>query len=98
MVPVQRIAEQFRDLSLSQIRTLIKDAFHECRLTALFILVHRFDRADASEQIKIVQFYLSQLGYVRISREIRLHQRRLRDAIFQHNAELGRNECVFTVS
>jgi 3-methyladenine DNA glycosylase AlkD len=65
VVPEQRkIAKQFSDLSLSQIRTLTKDAFHECRLTALFILIHKFDRADETEQTEIAGFYLSQLDYV----------------------------------
>ena len=66
VVPEQRkIAKQFSDLSLSQIRTLTKDAFHECRLTALFILIHKFDRADETEQTEIAGFYLSQLDYVK---------------------------------
>ena len=65
VVPQQRkIAKRHQDLTLPQVRSLLKDSFHECRLTALLILVLKFDKADDAEREKIVTFYLSHLDYV----------------------------------
>lgn len=65
VVPEQRkIAKQFRALALPRVRSLLKDPYHECRLTALLILVEQFDRADEADQTRIVAFYLDHLDYV----------------------------------
>lgn len=60
IVPDQRkIAKQFRDLSRDQLDQLIGDPFHECRLTAVFILVDQFKKArERSERKDIVQWLL----------------------------------------
>lgn len=44
-VPDQRtVARQFRDLPRNEIDQLLSNPFHECRLTAIFILVDQFKR------------------------------------------------------
>lgn len=49
-VPDQRnIAKQFRELELSQIKELLHDPVHECRLTAIFILVAQFKKTRTQE-------------------------------------------------
>jgi 3-methyladenine DNA glycosylase AlkD len=59
-VPVQRqVAKRFADLPLAQIDTLLRNPYHECRFTALIILVERFKRADAMGQDAIHRFYIS---------------------------------------
>lgn len=64
-VPKQRrIAKKFRELSRGEIAKLLKDRRHECRLTALLILVEQYQRADAPTQSKIAEFYLQNLDYV----------------------------------
>ncbi len=47
-VPRQRtIARQYyRDISLVEVEKLLQDPYHECRLTALFILRLRFEKAS----------------------------------------------------
>lgn len=61
MVPKQRsVAKQFKNLPLAEIAKLLTSPVHEHRLTALLILVDKFQAAVASEQKKIVKFYLSQ--------------------------------------
>lgn len=46
IVPDQRkIAKQFRELSNDELRKLLHSPWHECRLTAIFILVNRFEVA-----------------------------------------------------
>lgn len=61
-VPDQRrVARRFASLDLSQVRILLTTGAHEERLTALFILVHRFGRADQAE---IIDLYLANTAFV----------------------------------
>ncbi len=58
-VPVQRkIAKRFKDLSLSEIRTLLSSKIHEERLIASLILVEKFSKADEEERKKLFYFYM----------------------------------------
>ena len=46
MVPTQRrIAHRFKRIQLKEIGRLLKEPIHECRFTALEILVDRFEEA-----------------------------------------------------
>lgn len=65
-VPKQRaVSKTFGDLSFAQIKKLLRDPIHECRLTALLILVRQFERCKDELQLrKIVKFYLDNLDYV----------------------------------
>lgn len=62
VVPDQRkIARKYRDLPRQELDKLLADPFHECRLTALFILVHQFEKTTDSQTRKtIIDYYLSQ--------------------------------------
>lgn len=74
VVPDQRrIARQFCDLPLEEISKLLDSAWHECRLTALYILVSQFERAEklaakgeaaSPTEKEIVDFYLDHLDGV----------------------------------
>ena len=60
-VPEQRrIAGRYRDLPLSDIKKLLQDKIHEFRLTALLILVARYEAAESVGRQLIVDFYLRQ--------------------------------------
>ena len=64
-VPKQRrIARRCRSLPLRSIRALLGDPFHECRLTALFVMVDRYSRTDGAERQAIVDLYLDNLDSV----------------------------------
>ncbi len=64
-VPEQRrIAKQFRDLPLVETLKLLASPWHECRLTALFIMVHQFERGDTATQKTIYQAYLANKQHV----------------------------------
>lgn len=65
-VPKQRVvAKQFRELPLDQISNLLADPIHECRLTALFVLVSQFGRLkDQVSRKEYCDFYLSNLSGV----------------------------------
>ncbi|KKR46568.1 MAG: alkylation repair enzyme superfamily protein [Parcubacteria group bacterium GW2011_GWB1_40_14] len=64
-VPEQRkIAKRYSVLPLSEISKLLKNKVHECRLTALFILVGQYKRADAKGKARIAKFYIVNRKYV----------------------------------
>lgn len=64
-VPVQRkVAKQFLDLDLPQIQKLLSSPIHELRLTAVFILVDKYKKADSQMQKQIFEFYLSNTKYI----------------------------------
>ena len=58
-VPEQRkMAKRFSGLSLGEIEKLLRSKIHECRLTALVILVGQFNRGDSRTRADIVRLYL----------------------------------------
>ncbi|CAN5172001.1 DNA alkylation repair protein [soil metagenome] len=62
-VPTQRvIAKRFADLPLNEVELLLQSPWHECRLTALFILNLRMKQKDVQEAV--VELYLRNLDYV----------------------------------
>lgn len=67
IVPEQRnIAKTyFRDISLDEISEMLQNPFHEVRLTALMMLVYRFEKLKSeSGRNEIVDFYLNHLQFV----------------------------------
>jgi 3-methyladenine DNA glycosylase AlkD len=59
IVPEQRkVAKKHKDLSLPEIQKLLSSKIHEYRLTALFILVDKYKRADLKGKSEIFDFYL----------------------------------------
>ncbi len=64
-VPQQRqVARQYPDLSLADVKQLLKDKIHEFRLVGLLILVDQFNHADAANQKAIYTFYLKNVTRV----------------------------------
>jgi len=66
-VPNQRkVAKQFyRQVSLDELSALLQDPFHECRLTALFMMVYLYERSkDQMREQAVVDLYLKHLDYV----------------------------------
>jgi len=58
-VPTQRmIAGEFRDLSLIDLKALLKSSIHEERLISLFIFIYKFEKGDENEKEKIFSLYL----------------------------------------
>ena len=62
-VPKQRaIAKKHRDLSLDDIAKLLQSEFHEVRLTAIYLLVYKYQKARQFEKReKIYEFYINHL-------------------------------------
>lgn len=66
-VPEQRKLAKtvFKEIGLDEIEELFHDVYHEVRLTAIYILVYRYQKLKHDlERKKLVDFYLSQLDYV----------------------------------
>lgn len=58
-VPDQRkIAKKYLGLPLKDLQKLLSSKIHEHRLTALFILINQYKKADESLKKEIVSFYL----------------------------------------
>lgn len=64
-VPNQRkIAKKHKNLPLNEVADLLKSPIHEVRLTAIFILVYKYQKANFKDQKKIYNFYLNHLDRV----------------------------------
>jgi 3-methyladenine DNA glycosylase AlkD len=66
-VPYQRkVARKFyKNVTLEDIETLLREPVHEYRLTAIFLLVLKYEKARSEEEKKsIVDLYLNNCSYV----------------------------------
>lgn len=64
-VPEQRvIARRFRELPLREIDKLLRSELHECRLTALHILLLQTKTMSEQERARIARYYLSRTASV----------------------------------
>ena len=61
---MRRVAKKYKDVSLDEIRTLLRSLIHEERLTALLILVENFRKADETEKTEIFNLYLKNTKYI----------------------------------
>ncbi|NTU74084.1 DNA alkylation repair protein, partial [Candidatus Roizmanbacteria bacterium] len=65
IVPVQRqIAKQFKTLPLKETEKVLQSPIHECRLTALFILIEQYPKATEEVKQEIIDLYLHNLRFV----------------------------------
>ncbi len=61
-VPNQRlIAKKYGSISLNELSKLLGSSIHEHRLTALLILVDKYEKANLQERKEIYDFYLNNL-------------------------------------
>lgn len=64
-VPNQRkVAKKYPNMPLSEVQKLIEHEIHECRLTAVLLLVYRIERASPDILEEVAGFYLRNLQYV----------------------------------
>lgn len=64
-VPDQRkVAREHWHLSLAEVAKLLASPIHECRLTALLILVEQYKRGDREIREKVAKFYLKHTKHV----------------------------------
>lgn len=64
-VPQTRIiVKSYRDMPLSDVKVLLKNPIHECRLAALLILVDQYKRGDKKQKKKIVDMYMNNAKFI----------------------------------
>lgn len=57
--------KNINDISLSEIQNLLEDEYHECRMTALLLLVKAYKKSKKIEEKEdIYKFYLSHTKYI----------------------------------
>lgn len=61
---VRKVAKQFKELSFKECEQLLKSKFHEERLLALVILVHKFQKGDEKIKERIFKLYLRSPKYI----------------------------------
>jgi len=61
---LRKAARKFRHLALDDLGRLLQSEWHEVRLTALFILVLQYEKADEQLREKIFRFYIQNLDRV----------------------------------
>ena len=61
---VRGIVRQFRALPLTEIVLLLKNPYHEIRLTALLIMVHQFEHGDEAARAVIFQVYRNHSWFI----------------------------------
>ncbi|PZX59801.1 3-methyladenine DNA glycosylase AlkD [Algoriphagus ratkowskyi] len=67
IVPEQRKVAKvvFKEISFSEIAELLQNPYHEVRLTAIYILVYKYQKLKINaDQKELVDFYLDHLDYV----------------------------------
>ncbi len=64
-VPQQRkLAAQYMNLPLPELRKLLSNKIHEYRLTAIFILIKKYANAGEKEKEKLFKFYIACKKYI----------------------------------
>lgn len=59
----RKLAKQFKDLPLRDVKKMLESKFHEERLIALLLLVHRFQKEEDRRK-EIYDFYLKHTKYI----------------------------------
>lgn len=64
-VPNQRkVAKKFKSMPLSEVEKLQQSDIHECRLTAVILLVYKIEKADQTVIDEVAEFYLKNIRHV----------------------------------
>ena len=64
-VPVLRkLAKEYLDLSLKDVKTILKSQYHEERLLSLIIMVGQFAKGDQKKKKNIYELYLQNTRYI----------------------------------
>lgn len=66
VVPIQRkiIREFWNKITLNDTEKLLQNPYHECRLTALLILVAKYKKGSGEDRTKIVKMYSRNTRYI----------------------------------
>lgn len=62
--PQRKIAKQHLSISLKELEKLLRNPYHEIRLTALFIACYKVEKAGLFELDEIAALYLKNIAYI----------------------------------
>ena len=57
--PLRSLSKKYKSIELAEAVALLQSKWHEVRLLALMILVHKYERGDAAVRTEICRFYLA---------------------------------------
>ena len=60
---LRKIAKEYKNITLSEAEKLLHNEYHEARMTALFILIHKY-RENKQERELIVKTYVANADYI----------------------------------
>jgi 3-methyladenine DNA glycosylase AlkD len=61
---IRKLAEEYKNLQLKEILSLLKSPYHEVRLFALILFVNAFAKGDETIQKKIYDLYVANTRYI----------------------------------
>jgi len=61
---MRKVAKEFRDTPITEVLDLLRSSFHEERLLALLLLVHRFEQGDDAMRKRVYTLYLKNTKYI----------------------------------
>jgi len=61
---LRKLAKEHREMPQKQVTELLQSPWHEVRMTALFIMVHQFERGDESLRESIYRSYMSHRSHI----------------------------------
>lgn len=64
MPQIRALVKQFGVVSVSTIKALLKSRWHEERMLALLLMVHRYKKSDESEREELYLLYLDSTEYI----------------------------------
>ena len=60
----RKIAKKFKDMPLNEVKKLLQSDIHECRLTAVILLVYKIEKAEQEAIDEVAEFYLKNIQYI----------------------------------
>jgi 3-methyladenine DNA glycosylase AlkD len=61
---LRKLAKKYQDITVKEVKQLLKSAIHEERLLALFILVRKYSKGNETEKKRIYELYLKSTQFI----------------------------------
>lgn len=61
---LRKLAKEYQEIPIKEIKQLLKSAIHEERLLALFILVRKYSKGNETEKKRIYELYLKSTQFI----------------------------------
>ena len=61
---LRKLANEYKTITLKEVKHLLRSPIHEERLLSLFLLIHRYSKGDEPEKKKIYELYLKNTKFI----------------------------------